>query len=296
MSQPGSSEYVFHQGSLDGVGLGLRWSFIEQVVEGPRLPVTFWEVSPENYMRRGGHYPALLERVREQYPIVTHGLTMSLGAVDPPAEPYLRELGAELARVKTPWHSDHICFSTSGSRVLHDLLPLKLSIPNADRVADRVRSAEDRLGLPMILENISWYAHPGEPEMLEEDFITRIVERSDTGLLLDVNNVYVNSQNHGFDPYRFLARLPLHRVRQIHVAGHESLPDGMLLDTHGAPIIDPVFELLEWTLERTGPLPVLLERDNNVPQLSVLLQEVEQLKGVYDRGVQRHRRKYAQSA
>ena len=133
-------------------------------------------------------------------------------------------------------------------------------------------------------------------EMLEEDFITRILERSDTGLLLDVNNVYVNSQNHGFDPYRFIARLPLHRVRQIHVAGHESLQDGMLLDTHGAPIVDPVFELLEWTLERTGPLPVLLERDNNVPQLPVLLQEVEQLKGVYERGVQRHRRKHAQSA
>src|SRR5690606_24861362 len=118
-------------------------------------------------------------------------------------------------------------------------------------------------GVPMAFENISWYAHPGAPELPETEFIRRVLDRSQGWMLLDVNNVYVNSQNHGFDPYAFIAELPLERVIQLHVAGHTELEDGMLLDTHGAPIIDPVYELLAWTLERTGPRPVLLERDND---------------------------------
>jgi uncharacterized protein (UPF0276 family) len=281
---------------LTGIGLGLRWSFLEDALEGPPLDVAFFEVSPENYMRRGGYIPEQLERVKERYPIVTHGLTMSLGAVDPPADDYLDDLSTEIARVGTPWHSDHLCWSTAGPVVLHDLLPLKLAKTNADRVADRLRRVEDRLGLPMLVENISWYAHPGQPEMPEEDFIVRVLERSGSGLLLDVNNVYVNSKNHGFDPYQFIDRLPLDRVGQIHVAGHEHLEDGMILDTHGAAIIDPVYELLEWTLERTGPMPVLLERDHNIPPLPVLLKEVGQLDAIYRRAVAQHRRSHAKSA
>ena len=281
---------------LEGIGLGLRWSFLEEVAEGPPLDVAFFEVSPENYMRRGGTIPARLERVTERYPIVTHGLTMSLGAVDPPSEDYLEDLATEITRVRTPWHSDHLCWSTAGPVVLHDLLPLKLAQANADRVADRLRRVEDRLGVPMLVENISWYAHPGEPEMREEDFIVSVLERSGCGLLLDVNNVYVNSRNHGFDPYQFIDRLPLDRVGQIHVAGHEHLDDGLILDTHGAPIIDPVYELLEWTLQRTGPVPVLLERDHNIPPLPTLLEEVKHLSGIYERAMTQYEDRHVKSA
>ena len=135
------------------------------MLDGPKLPVAFFEVSPENYMRRGGWYPAALERVRDRYRIVTHGLTMSLGSVDPPSDGYLSELDAELRRMRTPWHSDHLCFSTAGPVVLHDLLPLKLCEDSAQRVADRLRWVEDRLRLPMAVENISWYAHPGRREL-----------------------------------------------------------------------------------------------------------------------------------
>ncbi|HEU5075801.1 MAG TPA: DUF692 family protein, partial [Polyangiaceae bacterium] len=172
-----------------GVGLGLRWEFLEDVLEGPPIDVAFFEVSPENYMRRGGYYPAALEALKERYVFVTHGLTLSAGAVDPPAPSYLAELQAEIARVGSPWHSDHLCFSSAGPLMLHELLPLKHSRESVARVADRLRAVEDRLGVPMALENISYYAHPGAPEMPEAEFIRQVLEKSDCGLLLDVNNV-----------------------------------------------------------------------------------------------------------
>ncbi len=236
-----------------GVGLGLRWDFLEEVLDGPPLDVAFFEVSPENYMRRGGWYPAALERIVERYPIVTHGLTMSLGAIDPPPADYLSELCAELRRMKTPWHSDHLCFSTAGPQVLHDLLPLKQCRANVVRVADRLKALQDRLDLPMAIENISWYAHPGRADLSEADFIGEILERSGARLLLDVNNVWVNAQNHGFDAQEFIAALPLERVVQLHVAGHTQSPSGLIIDTHGQSVIEPVMDLLSFTLERVGP-------------------------------------------
>jgi uncharacterized protein (UPF0276 family) len=267
---------------IRGIGLGLRWDFLEEVADGPALAVDFFEVSPENHMSRGGYIPAALARVRDRYPIVTHGLTLSIGAIQEPDPAYLAALAAEIRRIGSPWHSDHLCFSSAGPRVLHDLLPLKLAQENVARVADRVRRVEDALGVPMALENISHYAHPGVAEMSETEFIGRIVEASGCALLLDVNNVYVNSLNHGFDPRRFIAELPLDRVVQIHVAGHERRGD-LVIDTHGAAVCDPVFELLEWTLRRTGPRPVLLERDHRVPALASLLGEIAELRRIADR-------------
>ncbi|HMR04911.1 MAG TPA: DUF692 domain-containing protein [Polyangiaceae bacterium] len=272
---------------LCGVGLGLRWDFLEEVVDGPLQDVAFFEVSPENYMGRGGWYPAALERVCERYPVVTHGLTMSLGAIDPPPTAYLRDLSVELSRVQTPWHSDHLCFSTAGPLVLHDLLPLKLCDENVRRVSDRLRWIQDDLKLPMSMENISYYAQPGKPEMPEAEFISEILERSGCGLLLDVNNVWVNAQNHGFSPEEFIESLPLSRVTQLHIAGHWRSESGLIIDTHGAPVIDPVIELLDFTVRRTGPVPVLLERDNEVPALSILLEEVAALQLAYDRALAR---------
>jgi len=282
--------------ALGGVGLGLRWEFLEEVLDGPLHDVAFFEVSPENYLGRGGYYPHALERIAERYPIVTHGLSLSLGAIAEPDLAYLNALRTEIARLNPPWHSDHLCFSTAGERVLHDLLPLKFSAENVERVAARARRMAAFLDRPFAIENITYYVHPGEPEMSELAFLQRVLERSDAGLLLDVNNVYVNSQNHGFDPYAFITQLPLERVLEIHVAGHHRLEDGMLLDTHGKAVADPVLELLEWTIERTGPVPVLLERDSDVPELSELLREVGQLRELQTRALRRHAERHARSA
>jgi uncharacterized protein len=273
---------------LGGVGLGLRWDFLEEVVDGPPLPIDFFEVSPENYMRRGGYYPAQLEQLRGRYPLVTHGLTLSIGAIAEPDPAYLRELRAEIERTRSPFHSDHLCFSSAGPRSLHELLPLQQSRENVRRVAERARRMSDRLGVPFALENITYYVHPGRAELPELDFLMGVVEASDVGLLLDVNNVYVNSLNHGFDARAFISSLDLRRVVEIHVAGHSHKPSGLVLDTHGAPVADPVRELLAFTLERSGPRPVLLERDNDVPELAELVAEVQSLRRLYDASVQRY--------
>jgi uncharacterized protein (UPF0276 family) len=270
---------------LGGIGLGLRWDFLEEVVDGPALPIDFFEVSPENYMRRGGYYPAQLERLLERYPLVTHGLTLSIGARDEPDREYLSELKAELARTKTPFHSDHLCFSSAGNRSLHELLPLQQSRENLSRVAERARRVRDVLGVPFALENITYYVHPGRAELPELDFLMGVLDESDAGLLLDVNNVYVNSQNHGFDPRAFIAGLDLSRVVEIHVAGHTRKASGLLLDTHGSEVADPVLELLAFTLSRTGPRPLLLERDNDVPELAELVRELGTLRRIYDAAV-----------
>jgi uncharacterized protein (UPF0276 family) len=266
-----------------GVGLGLRWEFLAEVLDGPTLDIAFFEVSPENYMRRGGYYPAALERIRERYPLVTHGLTLSLGAHRAPDGDYLAELCREVERLDTPWHSDHLAFTSAGSRVFHELLPLPFTRDTARRVADRLESLADTLGRPVAVENITYYALPGPRELSEGDFLHELFEQTRAGLLFDVNNVYVNAENHGFDAARALDQFPLDRVVEVHVAGHTRTASGVILDTHGAPVIEPVLALLARTLERTGPVPVLLERDNDVPPLGDLLTEVRALRAVCER-------------
>lgn len=239
-------------------------------------------------MRRGGYYPAALEKLLERYPLVTHGLTLSIGAEAEPDQDYLSELKAELSRTRSPYHSDHLCSSSAGHRQLHELLPLQHSRRNVERIAERAKRLRDELAVPFALENITYYVHPGRAELDELDFLTHVLERGDCGLLLDVNNVYVNSQNHGFDPQAFVAGLDLSRVVEIHVAGHTRKPSGLLLDTHGSEVIDPVLELLSFTLARSGPRPVLLERDNDVPELGELLRELGKLRAVFDAAVAEH--------
>ncbi|HEX7453858.1 MAG TPA: DUF692 domain-containing protein [Polyangiaceae bacterium] len=282
--------------AVAGVGLGLRWEFLEEVLDGPACDIAFFEVSPENYLGRGGYYPSALERIAEHYPIVTHGLTLSLGAIAEPEPAYLSALKGELRRLDPPWHSDHLCFSSAGDRVLHELLPLKFSTENLQRVAERAKRVEAELERPFAIENITYYVHPGKPEMSELQFLQGVLEASNARLLLDVNNVYVNAQNHGFDPYAFIAGLPLERVIEIHVAGHQALDSGLLLDTHGQAVADPVLQLLEWTIERAGPVPVLLERDNAVPELSELLAELSVLRDLQARALSRHSERHATSA
>jgi uncharacterized protein (UPF0276 family) len=269
-----------------GIGLGLRWDFLEEVLDGPDLDVDFFEVSPENYMRRGGYLPAALERVRTRYPLVTHGLTLSLGAANEPDPEFVAALRTELERVETPWHSDHLAFTSSGSRSLHELLPLKHSRDTAARIADRLETLRETLGRPLAVENVTYYAPLGRPELGEAEFLNVLLERTRAPLLLDVNNVYVNAVNHGFDAWAMIASLPLERVIEIHVAGHARKGE-LVLDTHGATTPAPVLDLLERTLERTGPVPVLLERDKNVPPLSDLLAEVAALRAIWERATRR---------
>ena len=284
--------------SVRGVGLGLRWEFLDDLVErsaAGRLPIDFVEISPENYMRRGGHHPDALASVADRYPVVTHGLTMSLGGVDPLDEAYLRELAAFVRDVRSPWHSDHLCFGAVDGRALHDLLPVPFKEASVGRIADRIRRARDAVRVPLAVENVSYYWHPGRAEMGEAEFLSRVCEAAECGLMLDVNNAYVNAQNFGFDVDEWMRAAPLDRVVQIHVAGHEwfavderglgdarppHAPGAMIVDTHGADVPDPVLSLLGRVLARTGPVPVLLERDQNIPDLDALLAEIAHIRAI----------------
>jgi hypothetical protein len=276
---------------LTGVGVGLRWDFLDELVariesgSAPDLP--FFEVTPENHMRRGGHVVEMLDHVAAHYPFLSHGLAMSLGSVDPLDAAFLRQIRLFLERYRAPFHSDHLCFSGVDGRRIPDLLPLPLHRAAARHAAARAREARDRLGVRFAIENISYYLSPGAPEMAETDFLRAVLEEADCGLLLDVNNVYVNSRNFGFDAWPFIEALPLERVVEIHVAGHTPSPDrGILIDTHGADVIPPVFELLRRTIARTGPVPVVLERDNHVPPLDALLAEAAEVRRFYELGLQ----------
>jgi uncharacterized protein len=267
-----------------GVGLGLRGEFLPAVHAGEAAGrVAFFEVSPENYMRRGGRLVRLFEEIAERERLITHGLMMSLGALDPFADDYFAALRGFLARHGGRWHSDHLCFSTQSGAVLHDLLPLPLDEATALRVAGRIREAQDRLERPLAIENISYYMPMGEPRMSEAEFVSLVCAEADCGLLLDVNNIYVNSKNFGFDVNEMLAAYPIDRVVQLHVAGHTRWDRfEMFLDDHGSPAEPTVHELMQWVVERTGPIPVLLERDKKIPPLAELLDEVTALQASYD--------------
>ncbi len=284
-------------GPVWGVGLGLRWDFLDEIVDktsgDTRVAVDFLEVSPENYMRRGGAYPAILAWLAERYPVVTHGLTMSIGGSDPLDDAYLRDLRETVRALGTPWHSDHLCVGAVGGRVLHDLLPVSFKRSAVDRIAGRIRRAQDAIGVPFAIENVSYYWHPGRAELAEADFLASVCEAAGCGLMLDVNNAFVNCKNFGLDPDAWLRSAPLDRVVQIHVAGHEwfavdehglgdvaapGTPGAMIIDTHGAPVPDPVLTWLEKVLRRTGPVPIVLERDQNIPALDTLLEEVARIR------------------
>ncbi len=275
------------------VGLGLRWEFLEELIDRRPAEIDFIEISPENYMRRGGYFPSALEAAASVYPAITHGLTMSLGGVDPLDEEYLRELAAFVGEVKSPWHSDHLCFGSADGVVLHDLLPIAFTDVAVARVADRIARARDALRVPMAIENISFYLHPGKKQMSEAEFIARVCDRADCGLMLDVNNAYVNATNFGFDIDEWMRTVPLHRVVQMHVAGHEWFDEGpegggaLIIDTHGADVSDPVLALLERVVAKTGPVPVILERDQAIPSLDGLLAEIARVRTVVDRGLAR---------
>jgi hypothetical protein len=267
--------------AFTGVGLGLRSPHVEAVARAnPGVP--FWEIAPENVLGDGGPEHEAVCGILARDPVLTHGLGLSVGGFDPFDAAYLEQLGRFLQTTGSPWHSEHLCFSSVDGTMTHELLPMPMTRAAVRHTVARVRELKARLPVPFILENISYYAELGAAELAEPEFLTAILEEADVGWLLDVNNVYVNALNFGFDPRDWLRRTPLDRVLQMHIAGHERVGD-LTLDTHGAPVIDPVLELLGWVLPRIGrPVPVLLERDNDIPCLDTLLAERAAIQEVYD--------------
>jgi uncharacterized protein (UPF0276 family) len=268
---------------VEGIGIGLRKAMAEATLACQAPEVGWLEVHPENYVGRGGHFRSNLERALERFPIATHGLTMGFGAPEPTEPAYMRALRDFLHAINAPWHSEHLCFSGAGGAMLHDLLPLPFTREAVHTAVSRIREARDGLEIEIAIENISYYAELGSAEMTEQQFLLEVLERADCKLLLDVNNVFVNSQNHGFDPHAYLSAIPKERVVQIHVAGHLTRDDGLILDTHGEAVRDEVYDLLEHALRHTGPVPVLLERDQNFPGLEQILAEVRRLSEIHQR-------------
>lgn len=269
--------------TVRGIGLGLRYDLATELLERQPKSVGWVEIHPENYVARGGRYAEILGLAREDWPVVTHGLSTCFGGLEPADEHYLNDLRGLLKDLEVPWHSEHLCIGAADARFFHDLLPLPFTDEAVRVSAQRISEMQDALDIPIALENVSYYA-PQSPDGLEEaDFVVEVLERADAKLLLDVNNIYVNARNFGFDPEAYIDKIPVHRVVQVHVAGHLVRDDGLRIDTHGEAVPDDVYQLLEYALRRVGPVPVLLERDNNVPALDELLTEIDHLWTIYER-------------
>ena len=260
------------------VGIGFRKDFADEFLNG-ELKTDFIEVAPENWMKIGGYWKRIFDEIAEKYPVTTHGLSLSIGSPDELDPVFLKDLKNFLNTYNEKVYSEHLSYSKCDNAHLYDLLPIPFREDAVKHISQRIKMVQDYLGRRIALENVSYYT-PVAAEMSEAEFISAIVQESDCNLLLDVNNVYVNAFNHRYDAKSFIAALPLKRVAYIHMAGHEKVEDDLIIDTHGQAIIDPVYELFEWTLKRMNPVPVLLERDFNIPQMSELQDELNGLKSI----------------
>ena len=259
--------------AVQGAGLGLRRSFIPELpAQSPAALPDFLEIAPENWMGMGGRHARQLRELTERFPFVCHGLSLSIGGTRPLDRGFLHALRDFLDAHQVSLYSEHLSYTTDTGH-LYDLLPIPFTEAAVDHVVARVREVQDLLGRRIALENVSYYAAPG-PEMSELDFLLAVLERADCELLLDVNNIYVNSINHGYDAAAFLDTLPAARVAYIHIAGHYAEAPDLRVDTHGSDVIPEVWQLLERAYARCGVRPTLLERDFNIPPLPQLLDEV----------------------
>jgi uncharacterized protein (UPF0276 family) len=263
-----------------GFGLGLRKEHYAAVL-ADQPPVDWFEILSENYMVEGGKPLYYLDRIRQDYPLVMHGVSLSIGSTDPLNRDYLNDLKALAERVQPEWISDHLCWTGVGGHNFHDLLPLPYTRDIVEHVAGRVRLVQDFLGRQILLENLSSYVSFDDSEMNEWEFVTEVAEEADCLLLLDMNNVYVSSINHGFEPMDYIRGVPADRVWQIHLAGHTSNASGrIMIDTHDMPIRDDVLELYGETCELLGPVSSMIERDDNIPPLPELLEELQKLREI----------------
>jgi uncharacterized protein (UPF0276 family) len=263
---------------VGGTGLGLRRSFLTEIIANPPAQVDFYEVAPENWMTLGGKLGKQFRAMTERFEFICHGLSLSIGSSDPLDEGFVRDLKKFMAEHGIKFYSEHLSYCSHEGH-LYDLMPMPFTTEAVKHVAARIRRVQDILEHKIAIENISYYAAPGQ-EMSEIDFFNAVVAEADCNVLIDINNIYVNSINHGYDAEAFLSAMPAERFAYAHIAGHYVQAEDFLVDTHGAPIIDPVWALLDKAYALFGVFPTLLERDFNLPPLSELLQEVDTIRNI----------------
>jgi uncharacterized protein (UPF0276 family) len=256
-----------------GFGLGLRPDHYEQILS-ERPDVDWFEVLTENYMVEGGKPLHYLDRIRSHYPVVMHGVSMSIGSTEPLNRRYLADLKRLIERIEPEWVSDHLCWTGVRGSNLHDLMPMPYTQEAIEHVCARVREVQDYLGRQILLENVSSYVTYEASAISEWEFLSAVADAADCLILLDVNNIYVSSHNHGFDPVEYLNGIPRARVQQFHLAGHSYNGD-LIIDTHDHDVADPVWDLYGRAVERFGVVATMIERDDNIPPLDNLLEELQ---------------------
>lgn len=262
------------------VGIGYRKEFSKEFLDGNSLKPDFIEVAPENWLNVGGYWKQQFDLARQKYPLFLHGLSLSIGSPEGIDTKFVQEIKQFIHDVQPEIYSEHLSFAKVENAHLYDLLPIPFTKDAIRHVVDNIKRVQDILGRQLTLENSSYYTVLKQ-EMPEYAFIQEITEKADCSLLLDVNNVYVNAFNHQYNPKEFLQNIPFNRVQYIHIAGHTKVSDTLIIDTHGEDIIDPVFDLFEFTmLQLKRDVPVLLERDFNIPELKSLQDEINQLKEI----------------
>ncbi|CAG1022149.1 hypothetical protein MTYM_01517 [Methylococcales bacterium] len=263
---------------VNDAGLGLRRSFLNEIVVNPPANVSFYEVAPENWMTLGGKLGKQFRAMTERFDFICHGLSLSIGSSDELDENFVRDLKKFMAEHGIKFYSEHLSYCSHDGH-LYDLMPMPFTEAAVKHVAGRIRRVQDILEHKIAIENISYYAAPGQ-EMSEIDFFKAVVEEADCNVLIDINNIYVNSVNHVYDAETFLKAMPGHRIAYAHIAGHYVEAEDFLVDTHGAPVVDPVWTLLDKAYEVFGVFPTLLERDFNLPPLAELLREVDTIRTI----------------
>ncbi|ARN75287.1 DUF692 domain-containing protein [Oceanicoccus sagamiensis] len=263
---------------LNTAGLGLRRALMQPLADLPDGALDFMEVAPENWINLGGRLKKQFRQYSERYPIHLHGLSLNIGGVAPLDEELLQSIKAFMDEHQCPIYTEHLTYCGDDGH-LYDLMPIPFTEEAVKHVAERVKRVQDVLGRRIALENASYYCAPDQ-QMSESDFINAVLAEADCDLLLDVNNIYVNSINHSYDPYQFLTSLPLQKARYIHIAGHYDEAEDLRVDTHGADVIDPVWDILKAAYQHCGPLPTLLERDFNFPAVEALMAEVAMIRSI----------------
>jgi uncharacterized protein (UPF0276 family) len=265
---------------MKNVGLGFRRDIAAEIMSLENLDKpAFVELAPENWIELGGYWGKILKEVAEKYPITSHGLSLSIGSPDPLNWDFIKQVKTFLREYNISVYSEHLSYSQSNNAHVYDLLPIPFRADAVKHIVQRIREVQDFLEMEITLENVSYYT-PVAAEMTEAEFISAIVNESGCKLLLDINNVYVNAFNHKYDAKDFIKSLPLDRVGYIHMAGHLQVEEDLIIDTHGEAISDPVYDLYNWTLPQLKPVPVLLERDFNFPEMPEIMGELNQLESI----------------
>ena len=277
---------------VKGAGLGLRRTLLGPLAEVNPSQISFMEVAPENWIGVGGTFGKQLRYFTERYPFVSHGLSLSIGSPSPLDMDFLKKLKVFLKNHNIKTYTEHLSYCSDDGH-LYDLLPIPFTEEAVKYVAERIRIVQDTLEQKIAMENVSYYAAPGQ-EMSEIEFINAVLAEADCNLLLDVNNIYVNSINHQYDAEQYLKALPAERIVYMHVAGHYQEAEDLIVDTHGADVIDPVWEILDKTYEHLGVIPTLLERDFNIPPVPELLLEVDTIVSMQEKWERHYEQQHAQ--